>query len=100
MIPLKLENLELWSCQECVICPTAIRQLMLTAPLTNLLFQSVSSLSDDLFLGILDDNPMLDLKSVLFDQCHGISVSTFTIRKNFGLCRRLRNDLMGKRKKM
>ncbi len=69
----RLAILELWSGD---VCPTVLRQLTVNSPLRYLLLQGVNAAEYSLLSSVWDDNPMLTLENVVFDQCHAITVST------------------------
>ena len=71
----RLTDLEIWSCER--LCPMALKQLTANcSDLKCLLMQNVPSLTDDVFLDLLNANPMLNLGNVVFDQCHGITAKS------------------------
>ncbi len=76
----KMTSLELWNKigqeHEYAVATTTIRQLLYKAPLTYLLLQRIGNLTDELVASILEVNRMLDLRNVVIDYCHNVTVAT------------------------
>ena len=70
----RLEELELLNTRGALVYSKALHQIMDQAVvLTHLKLQFVDTFNDEVLSEILSNNPLSQLETVTFDQCHGIS---------------------------